>query len=294
MPLSTDLALTLAATAGAAVTGALGFGFSTVTVPLVIAAVGNRELLPVIVVVEVFLNGYAAWLHRAVVPRVAPRVRPLLLGLIPGLVAGTVVLANADATGLLLLTFSVLLPVTLLQAWGVRRTARNERRTGIAVGAAVGALYAATTVSGPPLAAYFVNQNFERDELRAALAVIRTVAAVVAAGLYARAGLVDVTTASLALWVVPGVAVGLPAGILLARRVNGALFHRVCMAATAIVVARGLDKALRETGIMRADAPGWVLTGVVAVIGGVAVWRHVRRGPAAQRRPDASLAQEQS
>src|SRR2546422_153561 len=84
------IAITLLA---ATVNGALGYGFSSITVPVALLFYTNRILNPALVWVEVVLNGYVLWVNRASVPHVWRRVAPMILGLIPG-----VVLAESPST----------------------------------------------------------------------------------------------------------------------------------------------------------------------------------------------------
>ena len=52
-------------TFGAAiVNGALGYGFSSITVPLALLFMTNRVLNPALVPIEVVLNAYVLWVNR--------------------------------------------------------------------------------------------------------------------------------------------------------------------------------------------------------------------------------------
>src|ERR1700752_890710 len=97
-----DYALPLVViTFGAAiVNGALGYGFSSITVPLALLFLSNRVLNPALVPVEVALNAYILWVNRAAVPRVARRLWPVVLGLLPGVAAGTVVVVRVSPSWL--------------------------------------------------------------------------------------------------------------------------------------------------------------------------------------------------
>src|SRR5215467_725682 len=136
----------------ATINGALGYGFSSITVPLALLFLSNRALNPALVVIEVPLNAYVLWVNRAAVPDVWRRMFPIVIGLIPGVVAGTLLVSSVSPDRLKLYTYMVLLPLILLQAAGLRRPIRSERSIGVPFGAGVGLLYSVTTISGPPLA----------------------------------------------------------------------------------------------------------------------------------------------
>ena len=57
----------------ATVNGALGYGFSSITVPLALLFLSNRMLNPALVLIEVPLNAYVLWVNRAALGGLASR-----------------------------------------------------------------------------------------------------------------------------------------------------------------------------------------------------------------------------
>src|SRR5438132_13740153 len=76
------------------VNGALGYGFSSLTVPVALVFYTNRILNPAIVAIEVFINLYVLFINRDAVPAVWRRVLPILIGLLPGIALGALLLAS--------------------------------------------------------------------------------------------------------------------------------------------------------------------------------------------------------
>src|SRR5258706_6201290 len=105
----------------AVVNGGLGYGFSSITVPLALLFLSNRVLNPALVLIEVALNAYVLFVNRDAIPLVWRRVAPIVVGLIPGVIAGTLIVSVVSLTWLKLWTYLVLLPLILLQAAGYRR-----------------------------------------------------------------------------------------------------------------------------------------------------------------------------
>lgn len=68
----------------AAVNAALGYGFSSLTVPVALVFYSNRVLSPALVLVEVGLNLYVLIINRRSFATVRRRMIPVLLGLFPG------------------------------------------------------------------------------------------------------------------------------------------------------------------------------------------------------------------
>lgn len=239
---SSTIAL-IAITLGAAiVNGAIGYGFSSITVPLALFIVASRVLNPALVLVELVLNAYMLWVNRAGLPSVWRRALPIMIGLAPGVAIGTALLAHVNPAWLKLATFSVLLPLILLQLAGYRRAIRAEGFAGGSLGAGVGALYATTTISGPPLALFLNNQGFASQEFRCALSLIRFEESALTAVAYATTGLFSAASVSTLTVVVPGVVIGVPLGAWVIRHMRADTFRRVCMAFDAVVVAIALTK----------------------------------------------------
>jgi len=261
------LALAVITFVAALVNGALGYGFSSITVPLALLLLPNRTLNPALVLLEIPLNASVLWANRAAIPQVWRRLLPILIGLVPGIVAGTFVVSRVSPPWLKLGTLSALLPLTLLQAGGVRRPIRAERRAGFLFGGGLGALYAVTTISGPPLALALNNQGVSKDEFRAALGLVRLVGALLTGSAYLFAGLFVRDSVALIPWMMPSVAIGVPVGAIVIRQLQPETFRRVCMSFDAWVVSFGISTLLRELHIVDSVAAYLVLVVTVLVDG---------------------------
>ena len=259
-----DFALPLAAiTLGAAiVNGALGYGFSSITVPLALLFLTNRVLNPALVPIEVALNAYVLWVNRAALPSVWLRVLPIVIGLAPGVLLGTVLVSSVNPGWLKFGTFIVLLPLILVQAAGYRRPIRSEKSVGLAFGGGVGVLYSVTTISGPPLAVMLSNQGLTKTDFRAALGFIRLAESSFTAVAYYYAGLYTVESFALIPYILPSILVGVPIGAFLIQRIRPETFRRVCMSFDAWVVGFGLSTLLQSLKLVESNLAFLVLVGV--------------------------------
>ena len=131
------------------VNGAIGYGFSSLTVPLALVFFTNRVLNPAVVVIEVFVNLYVLFINRNGVSAVWKRVFPILIGLLPGIAVGASLLTSLQPGWVKLATYIVILPLILIQAAGWRRPIRSTWLVGLPFGTALGILYSVTTISGP-------------------------------------------------------------------------------------------------------------------------------------------------
>src|SRR5258707_7461988 len=232
------------------VNGAIGYGFSSLTVPIALIFYTNRILNPAVVVIEVFLNLYVLFINRDGVPAVWKRVFPILIGLLPGIAIGAAVLASLQPGWIKLGTYIVILPLILVQAAGWRRPIRSTWLIGLPFGTALGVLYSVTTISGPPLAILFNNQGLVKNEFRAGLALVRVAESSVTAIVYYQLGLFIAENGTILSVFIPSVVVGVPLGAYLIRRLDAETFRRVCMSFDAWVVGFGFSRVLIDLNLM--------------------------------------------
>jgi uncharacterized protein len=248
--------------AAAIVNGALGYGFSSITVPLALLFLTNRVLNPALIPIEVALNAYVLWVNRAALPNVWRRVLPIVIGLAPGVLIGTMLVSQVNPNWLKFGTFIVLLPLILVQAAGYRRPIRSERSAGLVFGSGVGVLYSVTTISGPPLAVALSNQGLTKTDFRAALGFIRLAESVFTAVAYYYAGLYTIESAMLIPYILPSIIIGVPIGAYMIQRIRPETFRRVCMSFDAWVVGFGISALLKSLHIVESNLAFLVLFGV--------------------------------
>lgn len=267
------LTLVLITFLAATVNGALGYGFSSLTVPVALLFYANRVLNPALVLLEVLLNSYVLLTNYKSVPRVWRRVFPLLAGLLPGVIIGSYILTSVHPGWVKLLTYAVILPLILIQAAGVRRYIQAEKVVSVPFGVGIGILYSVTTISGPPLALLFNNQGYAKQDFRAGLALIRMAESSLTATAYYFLGLYSAETPQLMALILPSVLIGIPLGGFLIRRLATETFRRVCMSFDAWIVGFGLSRTLIELGV--ASNPGaYSVLAATLVIDGILLLRY--------------------
>ena len=246
------------------VNGALGYGFSSLTVPVALVFYTNRILNPALVLIEVFINVFVLFINRSSVPAVWKRVYPIIIGLLPGIAVGSYLLASLHPGWIKFVTYTVLLPLILVQAAGLRRPIRSEKLLGLPFGTGLGFLYSVTTVSGPPLAILFNNQGLVKKEFRAGLGLIRVAESTLTAIVYYHLGLFAGESQNIFVMIIPSVIVGIPLGAYLIRRLDAETFRRICMSFDAWVVGFGLSRVLIDLKLM--ESPLAYSAMVVAIV----------------------------
>lgn len=230
----------------ATVNGALGYGFSSITVPVALLFYTNRILNPALVLVELVINSYVLFINRRSIPNVWWRVAPILIGLVIGISIGSYILFLVQPAWIKFVTYFFLLPLILLQAAGIRKPIQAEKAIAIPFGMGIGTLYSVTTISGPPLALLFNNQGYAKEDFRAALGIIRVGESTLTAIAYGFIGFYSAGSMEIIPYIVPSVLLGIPLGAYLIRLMDPETFRRICMAFDALVVAFGLSRVLVE------------------------------------------------
>jgi uncharacterized membrane protein YfcA len=244
------LALFGVALFAAIVNGALGYGFSSLTVPLALLFFPNKILSPALVLIELAINSWLVVINRKSLAAARARAMPIIIGLIPGILIGSYLLTSANPGVLKFWTYVVLLPLILSQAAGYRRPIHAERAVGVPLGLGVGVLYSTTTISGPPLAMMFNNQGVEKDEFRAALGTVRIFETTATAIVYCFLGLFTSRSIHLLMPIAPAVLLGLPIGTYVIRHLPSETFRRVCMSFDAWIVGFGLARAILDLRLL--------------------------------------------
>ena len=242
--------LFLIALFAATVNGALGYGFSSLTVPVALLFFSNKTLSPALVLVELVVNAWVVILNRRSLASVWRRTLPILLGLIPGILVGSYLLTNINPGVLKFWTYVVMLPLILLQAAGFRRRINAEHLAAVPLGLGVGTLYSTTTISGPPLAMMFNNQGLDKEEFRAALGTVRIAETTFTAIVYAFLGLYSAQSVRLIAPVAPALLIGLPLGTFLLRYMKAETFRRICMSFDAWIVGFGLARTIVDLKLL--------------------------------------------
>ena len=251
------IVLVLITFVAATVNGALGYGFSSITVPIALLFYTNRILNPALVLVELVINGYVLLMNRKSIPNIWWRVAPILIGLVIGVAIGSYILSLVHP------------------AWVKFVTYQAEKAIAIPFGVGIGTLYSVTTISGPPLALLFNNQGYAKQDFRAALGVIRVGEGVFTGIAYYFIGLYSYDSLAMIPYIVPSVLLGIPLGYYLIRWMDPETFRRICMAFDAVIVAFGLSRVLIELELATALTTYSILS-IVMILNAYLLFRFFR------------------
>lgn len=142
-----------------------GFGFALVATPLLSLFMEPKEA-----VVFVLLTAFVLRIITMVKNRCGfewPTVLAVTFGSLLGIIPGSIALKLIGSSQLEIFLGAVLLVATLLMGQEVHFKIRNKTLGRITAGFFSGFFGSSTSVSGPPLVLYFLNENMEKNLMRA-------------------------------------------------------------------------------------------------------------------------------
>jgi uncharacterized protein len=245
--LSLLIFLALLSLAASFVNGGMGYGYSSLSVPVAILVIANKIINPVYVLVEACMNtvmlGFAG---KANIKATFRRVVPIILPVVPGVIVGSYLLSLVAPLWVKFVVYVALLPLILLQAAGFRKPIKKESAAGVPLGMGIGLLYSITTISGPPIALFWSNQGMAKNEFKAAVAQVRIAESYLTCISYAILGLFTATTFQLFTITALPVLLGIPLGMIIASKIAAETFRRFTMAFNAGVVGFGLAQVFLD------------------------------------------------
>jgi uncharacterized membrane protein YfcA len=231
------VAMALAVATGAAIQGAIGFGFALVAVP-VLALVEPGSVPVTVLALSLPMTVGMAVRERAHADRSG--FGWLIVGRVVGTAVGIAILASVSPDGV-----SVVIGVALLLAvaWSLRGAEVVPTPiSSVAVGAVSGAMGTTSAIGGPALAVLY--QRRPGPELRSTLAAVFVVGSLISLAALIAAGEVHVGELVLAAALLPALVGGLVLGGIVSRRLDGPWLRPAVLAfaaaAGALIVGRGL------------------------------------------------------
>lgn len=231
--------IVLALALGSLVKGMTGSGLPQIAIPVMATFIGPERAVVVMAIPGVVSNGWLLWSHRRELG--GSRDLPVLLATgVVGAVAGTWLLTTLPAAVLSLVLAGVIIAYVLLRTTRVQVhvSPAMSRWASPPVGLAAGALQGSTGVSGPLLSTYVHALRLEKNAYVASLVTLflvfslAQVATLVGVGMYTPARVGESLLALLPM------AVFLPIGIRLSRRLSGRAFDLVILVMLALTAVK--------------------------------------------------------
>ena len=217
----------LAVLAGATIMGTVSFGMGLVVAPVLLLFLDPKDaIVTVNAIIPILLTFVllTTWRHLQL-----GRLRGMALGGILAVPLGVLVLESANPTFLRITIGAAILCLGVLNLLNIQLPMANRRGSGLLVGFFTSLSITTLSIGGPLAAAYVVAQNWEREQMRSALAFYFICTYVVGFALYYATGLVDRDTLINIGLMVPSLIAGFGIGAVLVRRMNTAVFRYVAI-----------------------------------------------------------------
>jgi uncharacterized membrane protein YfcA len=188
-----------------------GFGLAILAVPFLLLLYDPQVVVPVIV-----LSGVALSVFLVVESRRQMRpsqIATVTAGALFGLPLGAAALVAWSPAALKVVTGATVAVFALLLWRGYGRPGARERAAGLLVGFSGGVCGGSTSLIGPPVILFGVNQTWERETFRANLIFYGAVTLVATLFIFGRFGLLVPSTLKVAVVALPAVILGFFGGV---------------------------------------------------------------------------------
>lgn len=206
--------------------GAIGFGMTTVAVPLISMVLPIRIISPVISLMAGSGFAQLAWKYRKEV--VWKRVAPLLIGILPGAWLGlNVAIELPEPPVRIFLGIFLICYAVWKLAFKGRVKGRVHEAWGVLVGIFAAALGSVFGMAGPPVAAYGTLAGWPKDNFKAAMGCFFASAKVVIIVMQVMKGMHTWTSFLIVLTSMPFLVLGMRTGYMISRRINQQMFINI-------------------------------------------------------------------
>jgi hypothetical protein len=228
------------------ITGITAFGFALVAVPLLILLFDPKVAVPIVTINSTLTGMYLFFELRNMMQ--VKKIIPLIIGGIIGLPFGVYILAVLDKDILKILVGALITIFAFLLGLGIKRAIKSEKYTSVLVGMLSGLLKGSTSLSGPPVVLFFINQHQEKEVFRANLTGYFMIMGTLAVIALTIGKLVSLNVLEYSAWLVVPTIFGTWFGSKICPRVNPVLFRNLSLAVVIIAGILSILSGLKVFG----------------------------------------------
>lgn len=215
--------------------GTTGFGFALISTPFLLLIWETSIIVAVLVPLVMTLDILIVFQGRTRLDW--KRVTPMITGAFLGIPLGTVLLLTIPENILKLTIAGVVLLFAILLLRGYTLRIRHDRIVGSIAGFFSGALLTSTSLSGPPITLYMINQKWDKDTFRTSQGLFHLITDILGTASLIATGIITIDTLTIGIALFPAVLIGYVISIFLLPRIPKNLFLRIT---TGIVVTAAL------------------------------------------------------
>lgn len=210
-----------------------GFGFALAAAPLLACAINAKEVVVIVLIIGILMKGfivYKTW-GEGDFARIMPLFAASLLGALPG----AYVLSVIDESTLKIVIGITLIVATIAMSANVKFSTAHHWLGKLVAGLLSGLLGATTSLSGPPVVLYMMNEGTDKVTMRADLTryfILGNTATVIM--IYLMGGVVAQSIGIYALVSIPAIVLSWWLGERLFRAVNAVRFRYIALAVISV------------------------------------------------------------
>jgi len=227
MDLNTVLAINAVLGLAAFFSALAGFGFAVISTPFLILFLPPQQVVPTVILCWMPLAVILVWNCRKEAD--IRRYGRLLIGSVLGLPFGVYILAHADESTLRSGIGALTLLAALSMFFKPDRPFANEKWLTSGVGIISGILGGASSISGPVVVLFGLNQGWHPRAMRADLLHYFLGSYLVALLMFRQAGVLNIEAIELGSMAIPGIIAGYFGGTRLQGRMSPVFFRRLAL-----------------------------------------------------------------
>ena len=220
---------------GAFIRSVSGFGYALIATPLLMLVIEPKSVVVINVIISITMNAMILFHMREHID--LKRVVLISLGSLPGILLGASLLSRLDPSVIKLAVAILVIPFSVLLLLGHSHQFKRDALGCVIAGFMGGVLAASTSLGGPPVVLFLLNQGLAKERFVGTLATYFLFACIVSAGTFASLGMITIDLLTKAAILLPPLWLGTYAGIKVLPRINPTLFRKI---ASSLVSAAAL------------------------------------------------------
>jgi len=210
------------------VKGTVGFGSGLVAAPLLLLFTPPQDVVVIVLLLAFLMDiGNTVKFYNMLDFR---KILPLVVASLVGLPIGVFILKNANVQYLKLGIGILVASFAMLQLLNVKFQIKKEVMAQTVVGFLCGILVTATSINGPPVALFYANQNVNKNEFKAKLAVYFLILGLMSIATLIYSDVLTLQRFQSTIILVPSMLIGFFIGLTFSHYVSESLFKKIALA----------------------------------------------------------------
>lgn len=214
-----------------------GFGYALLATPLLMLVIEPKSAVMTNVLISITMNAMILLHMRRHIDY--KRAILISMGSLPGIPIGAYLLSVVEPSIIKIAIATLVIPFSVLLLLGHSHQFKRDTLGCIISGFLSGALISSTSLGGPPVVLFLLNQGLIKEKFVSTLAIYFFFGCIVSVGTFASLGMITTDLLTKAALFLPPLWLGTYAGIKVLPKINPILFRKIASAmvsVTALVI----------------------------------------------------------